>query len=408
MHVSEENKVKEVTKKKRILVVHNYYQIPGGEDTVVANEIKLLQEHGHEVFFYSRNNSELKSYSKLQKLFLPVNTVFNSKTYKEIKNLIREKNIDLVHVHNTLNLVSPSVYYAAVSCKVPVVQTVHNFRLVCPAATFYRDGHICEECVEKGLSCAVNYNCYRDSKLQTLACVISTKIHRVLGIYHKLNYICLAEFNKEKLLQVNSVEKKEIINPQKVFVKPNMTFEQIKKTVCEKDNYYLFAGRVEKIKGMDVLLEAFSKCPTERLIVAGTGTQLEYYQKAAKEREIHNVEFIGFMEKPKLQELMQRAKAVIVPSQWYETFGMTVIEAFALGTPVIGADIGNLSSLIKNGVNGWKFRYDSADDLAEKIVECSCTKEEDLNVQCDENFFPEGNYQQLLRIYECVAKNEKN
>lgn len=399
--------MKKVIQTKRILVVHNYYQIPGGEDTVVANEIKLLKEHGHEVILYSRNNAELKEFSKFQKLLLPVTTVFNPKTYREVKELIREKKIDIVHVHNTLNLVSPSVYYAAKSCKVPVVQTVHNFRLVCPAATFYRDGHICEECVEKGLSCAVKYNCYRGSKLQTLACVISTKIHRTLGVYRNLNYICLAEFNKEKLLQVNKIEKKQIIDPQRVFVKPNMTFEQIEKTACTKESYFLFAGRVEKIKGMEVLLEAFKKLPQQKLLVAGTGTQLEEYKKIAESQGISNVEFLGFVERPKLQQLMQSAKAVIVPSQWYETFGMTVIEAFSLGTPVIGADIGNLSSLIKTGVNGWKFRYDSADELAEKIVECSETPDASLNVQCEQNFFPEGNYQQLMEIYQ-YAEEYKN
>ena len=135
-------------KKENILVVHNYYQIPGGEDTVVANEKKMLENHGHKVILYSRSNAELKQMSKIRKLFLPFTTVFNPRTYKEIKKLIRQENIEVVHVHNTLNLISPAVYYAARSMKVPVIQTVHNFRLLCPGATFYRDGHICEDCVQ--------------------------------------------------------------------------------------------------------------------------------------------------------------------------------------------------------------------------------------------------------------------
>ena len=212
-------------KKQNILIVHNYYQIPGGEDTVVANEKKMLKEHGHKVVMYSRNNSELKRMLKLQKLMLPFTTVFNPRTYREVKRLIREEHIDIVHVHNTLNLISPSVYYAAIVMKVPVVQTIHNFRLLCPGATFYRDGHICEDCVKKGLGCAVKYSCYRRSKIQTLACVISTKVHRITGIYGKINYICLTEFNKEKLLQLNRPGKKQIIDPQKVYIKPNFTFD---------------------------------------------------------------------------------------------------------------------------------------------------------------------------------------
>ncbi|KZD58120.1 MULTISPECIES: glycosyltransferase [Bacillus] len=207
-------------KKKKILMVHNYYQIPGGEDTVVINEKKLLEEHGYTVLLYSRNNNELRKMSKLQKLCLPFTTVFSIRTYREVKAIIKRNKIDVVHVHNTLNLISPSVYYAAFSTKTPVIQTIHNFRLLCPGALFYRDGQICEDCVDKGLKCAVTNKCYRGSKIQTLACVFTLKIHRFLGTYKKLNYICLTEFNKEKLLQLNK-GKKQIIDPNKVFIKPN-------------------------------------------------------------------------------------------------------------------------------------------------------------------------------------------
>ncbi|MCC8060605.1 MAG: glycosyltransferase [Clostridiales bacterium] len=211
--------------KYKVLIAHNYYQIPGGEDTVVANEKKLLEDNGHEVILYSRNNSELKTMSKAKKIWLPFTTVFNLKTYREVKQIIKEQHIDIVHVHNTLNLISPSVYYAAFSCNIPVVQTIHNFRLLCPGATFYRDGHICEDCVEHGLGCAVKHSCYRGSKLQTLMSVITTKIHRVLGTYRKLNYICLTEFNKKKLLQLNRPGKKQIIDASRIYIKPNFTFE---------------------------------------------------------------------------------------------------------------------------------------------------------------------------------------
>ena len=173
------------SKKQNILIVHNYYQIPGGEDTVVENEKRMLEEHGHKVILYTRNNAELKRMSKLRKLFLPVTTVFNPKSYKEIKQLIKKENIEVVHVHNTLNLVSPAVYYAAKAMKVPVVQTIHNFSFIVSRCNFYRDGHICEDCVEHGLKCAVKHSCYRGSKAQTLACVLSTWFHRMTGIYGK-------------------------------------------------------------------------------------------------------------------------------------------------------------------------------------------------------------------------------
>ena len=159
--------------KPKVLIIHNRYQIPGGEDTVVANERKLLRDNGHEVVLYTRDNNEIKTMSGLKKLLLPFTTIYNPQSARDVKKIITEEHIDIVHVHNTLNLISPSVYYAAVKCGVPVVQTVHNFRLICPGATLYRDGHICEDCIEKGLGCAVRHGCYRQSKAQTLILVIS-------------------------------------------------------------------------------------------------------------------------------------------------------------------------------------------------------------------------------------------
>ena len=385
------------TKKQNILIVHNYYQIPVGEDTVVANEKKMLEEHGHKVILYSRNNAELKQMSKLQKLFLPITTIFNPRTYKEIKSLIKAENIEIVHVHNTLNLISPAVYYAARAMKVPVVQTVHNFRLLCPGATFYRDGHICEECVEHGLRCAVKHSCYRDSRIQTLACVISTWFHRMTGIYGKISYICLTEFNKSKLLELKQ------IRPEQIYVKPNFAYPPDVQN--ETGEFYLFIGRVEEIKGVPIILEAFEKMPDKRIVIAGTGTKLEEYE--LKEKEFKNIEFKGFVPKDKLQHLLRRTKAVIVASQCYETFGMIVAEAFASHVPVIVGDIGNVGSLADDGINGVKFQYDSFRALIQAINRFEQMDQKTLG----ENAFQKyemcyeqnGNYEMMTKIYTSIS-----
>ena len=187
-------------KEYRILQVHNFYQIPGGEDVVVRNEKRLLEEHGHRVYTYYRTNKELSERGIAGKLLLPFTAVYSLRTVREVKRLIREHRIDIVHVHNTLTMVSPSVFYAAFQCNVPVVQTLHNFRMLCPAGSFFRDNVICEECVSGGLKCAVRHKCYRNSKLQTIVSTMILKIHRMLGTYRRVNFICLTEFNKEKLL----------------------------------------------------------------------------------------------------------------------------------------------------------------------------------------------------------------
>ena len=174
----------------------------------------------------------------------------------------------MVHVHNTLNLISPAVYYAARSMKISVVQTVHNFRLLCPGATFYRNGHICEDCVKHGLKCAVKHSCYRGSKAQTLVCAISTWLHRTTGIYEKINYICLTEFNKDKLLQLKQIK------PERVFVKPNFV-ENNNSFIPEEErlNQFIFVGRLDKLKGVDILFEAWKRMGEDahKLIVCGTG-----------------------------------------------------------------------------------------------------------------------------------------
>lgn len=391
------------TKKQNILIVHNYYQIPGGEDTVVANEKKMLEGYGHKVVQYNRRNSELKKMSNLQKLTLPLTTVFSMRTFKETKRLIRDEHIDIVHVHNTLNLISPSIYYAARVMKVPVVQTIHNFRLLCPGATFYRDGKICEDCVVKGLRYAVKYSCYRGSKLQTLACVISTKIHRITGIYRKINYICLTKFNKEKLLQLNSPEKRQIIDPMKVFVKPNFTFDTSSEIVEKEREYYLFIGRVEKIKGLDIILEAFAGLPNENLVIAGTGSLFEKYKKKATA----NVKFTGFLDKNELTQCLAKAKAVIVPSQWYETFGMIIVEAYAAHKPVIAGDIGNISLLVDEGKTGIHFKYNSVESLQNAIYRFKQMDSSELETNAyrkyKTEFTDQINYSILRSIYDSIT-----
>lgn len=433
-------------KRQTVLIVHNYYQIPGGEDTVVAAEKRMLEKNGHKVLLYTRNNAELKEFGKIQKLFLPFSTVFNVRTYREIRRLIKKEKIDVVHVHNTLNLVSPSVYYAARSRKIPVVQTIHNFRFLCPGATFYRDGKICEECVSKGLKCAVKYRCYRGSRLQTLACVISAQIHRFLGIYGKLNYICLTDFNKEKLLGLKQ------ISPEQVYVKPNFaepfcgmeTEQQISDTLCDsrksadtlcdsgKDTNelcnsgksadsdadksraqkaarsgFVFAGRLDKQKGVKVLLEAWKRMGAKapELVVCGTGPEEAWCRKYIETNRLTSVKMQGFVENQAVKKIIAASKALILPTQWYEGFPMSILEAFSVGTPVIGSDIGNVGNIVINGVNGYKFCYNSSRDLAEKILAFQEIEPEKIMEYSRERYSAEANYKILKRIYDRVTKD---
>lgn len=390
------------SEKKNILIVHNYYQIPGGEDTVVANEKKMLEKHGHKVILYSRNNVELKQMSKIRILFLPFTTVFNLRTYKEIKRLIRQENIDVVHVHNTLNLISPAVYYAARSMKISVVQTVHNFRLLCPGATFYRNGHICEDCVKHDLKCAVKHSCYRGSKAQTLVCAISTWLHRTTGIYEKINYICLTEFNKDKLLQLKQIK------PERVFVKPNFV-ENNNSFIPEEErlNQFIFVGRLDKLKGVDILFEAWKRMGEDahKLIVCGTGPMEDWCTSFIRENDV-NIEMRGFVPNDEALRIIANSRALVLPTQWYEGFPMSIVEAFSVGTPVICSDLGNAGSVVEEGVTGYKFGYESIESIisaVDKMRESPLDGEKIKKIY-EMKYGENANYKILNDIYASISE----
>ncbi|UZQ50354.1 glycosyltransferase family 4 protein [Clostridium kluyveri] len=386
---------------KRVLIVHNYYQVSGGEDIVVSNEKKMLEDNGHKVIVYSRNNSEIKKMDKFQKLCLLSTVVFSIKTYREVKKIIKAKDIDIVHVHNTLSLISPSVYYAAISCNVPVIQTIHNFRLLCPGATFYRDGVICEDCVTKGLKCAVKHKCYRGSRVQTLACIVILTAHRLLGIYKKINYICLTDFNKKKLLQLNS-DGKNRIDESKVFVKPNFvnTYKRIIPYEL-RSQQFVFVGRLDKLKGIGLLLEAWKEIKDFDLIICGVGPEENWCRKFIEKNGMTNVNMMGHIPNTQVMDIIAKSKALILPTRWYEGFPMTIVESWGVGTPVIGSNIGNVGNLIKSGINGFKFEFDSVESL-QKVIRQKYNVSIDELIKYKLYYSAANNYKQLFMIYNKI------
>lgn len=385
--------------KQNVLIVHNFYQIPGGEDVVVKNEKHLLEKYGHRVIMYERHNSELKYMTDGQKILLIFSTVFNIKTYRDVKKIIKEEKINVVHVHNTIHLISPAVYYAAVRTGIPVVQTVHNFRLLCPGATFFRKQQICEDCVKNGLCNAIKHSCYRNSRKETIVCVIGNLIHRFVGIYGKIYYICLTGFNKSKLLQLKQIKK------QNVFVKPNYAQNVLVpvKTYAERKDQILYAGRLDETKGLDVLLDAWKLLEKRapQLVICGSGPLEQFVKDYVEKEKLGNVVIKGFLPNEEVKRLMSESKALVLPTKWYEGFPMTMVEAFSVGTPVIGTDIGNVGSLIENDKTGWKFTLNSAESLADKILNIHDIVN-DVYETFQEKYTEEKNYVQLKAIYDNI------
>lgn len=383
--------------KKTILLVHNYYQIGGGEHTVFENEKNLLLQHGHSVETYTRSNDELKQ-AKWKMLILPFTTTWSWKTWREVRKIIREKHIDVVHCHNTFPLVSPSVYYAARSMGVPVVQTIHNFRFLCPNGLFYRDGQICESCREGNSFCpALRHGCYRDSKVQTAVAVAMLRFHRWIGTYRKINYIFLTEFNRDKFRDLLD------IGGENVFIKPNFV---ARTPVCPKrqtiQNKFIYAGRLDENKGVPFLLKAWKDLPEDfQLHIYGDGTYRPDCEKAAAEQK--NIHFYGFRPQQEIFADLSDAAALLFPSECYETFGLSWAESFAVGKPVVATDLGSHGQMIRQSGGGTLYEVGNTASFAaalENVVARNGDYAQKAKDYYEENLTPEKNYEKLCDIYE--------
>ncbi|MBR6157411.1 MAG: glycosyltransferase family 4 protein [Lachnospiraceae bacterium] len=394
-------------KKQTILIVHNKYQIPGGEDVVAENEAALLRSHGHKVLCYSRDNKEITEYGKGKKLLMPFTMLFSWKTYFDIRRIIREEGVDVVHVHNTLHLVSPSVFYAAAAEGVPVVQTMHNFRMLCPAGTFFRRGKICENCARQGIECALKNSCYRNSFAQTLAVTGMMQFHRMTGIWKKVHFIALTEFNKDKLLMLNRGKKR--IDPEKVYVKPNFTKEPDEsgeitgsEIAVSGQPYYVVIGRIERLKGSTLIAKAFART-RKRVIFIGSGEQEGALCCYISRNHLQRIELAGQLSHDEAMRILSGAQALVTASQWYETFGMGVIEAYARKVPVIALDQGNIGNLVIDGVTGKKYK-NNVDSLNKAIAAFEKLDRKQLGENAykeyQEKYSAEGNYRMLKEIYD--------
>ncbi|MDR0897796.1 MAG: glycosyltransferase family 4 protein [Oscillospiraceae bacterium] len=396
--------------KERVLLVHNYYQQPGGEDVVLRNEQRLLEEKGHFVRLYTRHNDEIHQFSSWQTFCALFASVFSLKTYRDVRRLIRENAIDLVHVHNTLPLISPSVYWAAHSMQVPVVQTVHNYRLLCPNGLFFRDGHICEDCAEKSLFCAIGHRCYRGSLAQTVALVLSMQLHRLAGTYSIPTYIALTRFGRKKLLQLQQIQR------ERVFVKPHFyaPSDALPAPVRKRTRQFVFVGRLDATKGIRMLLEAWAIAALKdfSLVVVGKGPEDEWCADYVKQQGLTNVKLVGALSHTLALQTVARSACLVFPSIWHEGFGLTQMESIALGTPVLVSDTANLREVLTCMGGEHLFCPATAEGFAQGIslmaTHITAERQSDdtaASQTLNESCLPEKNYQMLSDIYAYARRH---
>lgn len=387
----------------KILLVHNRYQIPGGEDEVFRSEAGLLRSAGQEVFEYVRDNDEIQEYGIWDKATLSFRTVWAWDSVRELTGILKREKPDVAHFHNTFPLISPASYHACQGAGVPVVQTLHNYRLYCPAATFLRGGHVCEECVDHNLLRSIRYGCYRTSRPATAAVAAMLKIHRLRQTWRsKVNaYICLTEFQRTKLVAAG-------LPAERTFVKPNfISPDPGTRTTTSPCGPAVFVGRLSTEKGVVTLLKAWERVNRGTVLrIFGDGPLRVELEEQKSQRSLGNICLEGHRPRREVLRALTSARFLLFPSEWYETFGMAIVEAFASSVPVIASRLGAMAEIVEDGRTGLHFTPGDPEDLAAK-VEWAWTHDQEMEemgrnarAEYELKYTAEKNYQMLMEIYQ--------
>jgi glycosyltransferase involved in cell wall biosynthesis len=380
----------------RVLILHNRYQLPGGEDTVVAQESQMLRERGHEVEILEENNDDIRGFRA--QLQTAVVSIYSKKSYEVVRFRINQVRPDVVHVHNLFPKLTPAVYAACNDANVPVIQTLHNFRIICPGTILYRNGQICQDCVGRSIAWpGVMRGCYRGSCAGTAAVAVGTAFHHLRGTWKNgvSQYIALTEFSRSQFVAGG-------LPAEKITVKPNSVNDP--GVGAHDGKFLLFVGRLTPEKGVRLLLQAASQnlLPLP-LKMVGTGPLT---QEVAPLAAAGKVEWLEQCSRADVLRLMKEATALVFPSQWFEGMPMVLLEALATGLPVVASNLGSMPEMIQHQQTGLLFapgnvremmnqtaRLVSDQDLLEKI-------QQNARAEFLKKFEPEANTRHLLQIYQ--------
>lgn len=383
----------------KVLSVHNYYRQSGGEDVVAQQESELLRERGNEVVEYRRSNCELGDDLRSKMLFAG-RAFWSRKAEREIEAIILHARPDVAHFHNVFPQISLAGYKACKRHGVPVVQTVHNYRLICVRGDYFRHDRICQDCLNWKIPFpAILHRCYRGSLAQSAAAAGALAVHRMLRTWHKLVdvFVALTEFGKKKLIEAGFPAQKIVVKPN--FVHPDPGIREN----YDMRGYALFVGRLSPEKRVGKLIEAWSKIDDLPLVIVGSGPTEESVRQLAS--SMGNVQLLKAQPRKKLLILMKGAKLLLVPSEWYETFGMVIIEAFANGIPVFASRLGAMEELIQDGQTGRLFTPGSIEEIRQCMAWASHHPEElarmGLNARdvFQQRYTADANYPLMMKVY---------
>ncbi len=386
----------------RILVVHNRYQQSGGEDNVAAAEAELLLSRGHSVERLEFDNDHIQG--ALAQIGAAAHSMYSLPAKARARAAIAQSRPDLVHVHNFFPTLSPSVFYACAEAGVPVVHTLHNFRILCAGATLFRDGRVCEECVsQRSFLPGVRHACYRGSRAGSAVTGFGMALHDRLGTWAaKVSaFIALTEFSRDKLGSFR-------LPRERIFVKPNFTADR--GIGAGSGEYALFVGRLSPEKGLQTLMDADRAGRLAMdMVLLGDGPLMPELTRAAA-RPGSRLKPQGFQPRESVLAWMREARVLLMPSLWYEGFPLVLVEALSLGLPVIAAGHGNLAALIEHGRTGLLYPPGDYAALAATLAQfadrpsAAEAMRRAARTCYLERYTPERNYRDLVSIYDRVLK----
>lgn len=376
-------------------MAHTFYKQKGGEDESYRAESRLLEDHGHAVERFERHNRDLDTVSKS---VVAIKTIWNQDCARQLAQVAVRAQADVVHFQNTFPLISPAAYSAARRSGAAVVQSLRNYRYSCVNGLLFRDGQICESCSGKSLAWpGVRHRCYRRSAVGSAVVASMQSAHKLLGTYDRQVdlYIAVSEFVRRKYIEFGLAADKIVVKPNFVYPDPGPDYD--------KRPYALYVGRLSDEKGAARLIQTWQQenFPLELRIV-GDGPDRQRLEALAA--DLPQVSFLGSRPLSDTYALIGQASFVVVPSEWYEPFGRTAVEGLAKGTPVVCADIGGLSEIIRDGVTGFKFRASDSDSMAQALRR-AIEQRGDLSMQrraraeYEERYSAQANYDILMQTY---------
>lgn len=409
----------------KILVANKFFYPAGGPETVLFNSIEALKSMGHEVIPFSmKHSSNIPTpYSKyfvtevnyhdqngslVRKLKIATSLIYSWEAKKKMERLLEDSRPDVAHLHNIYHQISPSILPVLKRSKIPVVLTLHDFKLVCPNYIFLRDGHICEECEGKYFYKAIKRKCVKDSYLKSTLSVLEIYFHKLMKTYvNNVDiFIVLSQFSKERFIKYGLPE-------EKMLTLPNCINTVQYRPSNNSKRYILFFGRLSEQNGISTLVKAMLRIPQIELKIAGDGSLMNSLKEFVEENDLKNVSFLGFVKGEPLKKLIAESYFTVFPNHYYHLCPMSILESLALAKPVVGSNLGSVPEFVEDGVDGLLFEPGNSFDLAEKIKylyqKPLLVKKMGIagSLKIENRFSKDAYYPRLLKIYQNLLKGIK-